>query len=345
MTLSVDGAFNMSALGGFAIRLLTPGVILDRQSKLGGVLHWIRSHLVALVPGSMRNTEVHILAKDLKNEQVTFKGERVFIRLCAPENVYTRSVSIPKSNAQSHERMVDLMLHSLAPTNPQTLMCTGVTMDRKQDGAQTYRIAMARRKDLEHLSGTAKKKGAKDVRFIVEGHDARQTIDLYAPTDIIIHKTRLVADLTLVLIAIGSLYWFGGVWEKYETQHLGLARQIDARLSKEARSAIIQERTDAAARDALAATPLLRRPGKAILDISTLNSLTPDAAYWRGAEWTPEALTVQLNAKDGADVVRVMTQEDSPFEIEVISDITATTSNRQNVRIRATASGLEGAQQ
>lgn len=317
--------------------LFIPRVVLQRPSIIGSIINWAASRASSLIPSSLQQRTISIKAQELVREQSPIKGGRVDVHLPAPKDVYIRTVSIPKSNVQSHERMLALMLHSLAPSDPQTLMCAGITKGKSLLGGQDYVIAMVRNKTLERLSAMAKKRGAKEVCFVAMSDEGKQKICFYAPSDLIVKKARLITNLTLIVMAFGSLYWVGNIWSKQENTRLQFAKKIEARLSVEARKAITQERTDAAARAALAAAPLLRRPGKALLDISALNTLTPSNAYWRRAEWTPDSLTVQLNASDAADIVRTMAQDHDAFDIKVISDITATTANRQNVRIRAKA--------
>ncbi|MBL4700134.1 MAG: hypothetical protein JKX85_02655 [Phycisphaeraceae bacterium] len=246
-----------------------------------------------------------------------------------------QNITIPKSNAQSHERMLGLMLQASAPIKPAGIICAGIPIGRSNDGNQQYRIALARQQELEHLSKSAKAKGAKRVRFTVNDAYMEKPIYLISPFDQLLQKMKTGINFAAIILTFGSFYWFGNAWEQFETQQLAIAKTLDNNLGQAARQAITQERSDAAARDALAAAPMLRRPGKAIFDITTLNELTPINAYWRNLDWNPNELVVQLNATDGASVVRIMSQNNDYFTIEVISDIAATNQGRQSVRIRA----------
>lgn len=342
MTLLADGASNMAISGTLAAQFLAPQVSLHRKSIIGDLVRWVRSHLADLTPDFAKNDETHLQVKELEASEIDIKGMRVLIHLSAPIEVYTRSISIPKSNAQSHERMLALMLHTIAPADPETVICSGVPTEKLAGGLQTYWVAIARRSDLERLSNMARKLGAKDVRFIVDEENSAAPIFLAATSDQVVWKARFFIELFAIILAVGALYWFGNNWAEFETRRLALAKQAETQFGNAARKAIVQERADKAAREALAAAPLLRRPAKAVYDIQSLNTLTPEQAYWRGMEWTPDSLTIQLNAKDGADVVRTMAQERTAFTIDVISDITATNAGRQNVRIRAITLNFEG---
>jgi hypothetical protein len=283
----------------------------DRLDPVAAAVRWWTSRLTeVLQPG-----EPAIIAiADVERSGGPRLPPHVTLKL-PPEEVFLSRVVLPPGAPAAHRKALMLRLAELAPLDPVELEIAARRVgDLGADGRSeaVYAVAMARAMRLATLEESARRAGARSVRFAGDG-EAWVTLDTARARRAQTRARLLDIGLALALVATGAAA--AGVSTRAierETEALLLAEQSLRR------AAVAEERVvrDAELAEGLLARGLLERRAEVVLqDLAALNAATPDGAWWTRLRWTPGEVTIAGASREAAAAIESLSAAASGWRV------------------------------
>ncbi len=289
--------------------------LFDRLDPVARAVRWWTSQMTDMFGAARR----YPVSSDHVTTNEKSLPSRVTITLPATQG-FGAITTLPKGQSAAHHQALDIRLRDVAPVDPAQLEAAATAIAQSEDGATTYAVVMGRREHLDRLDADARKAGARDIRFKVEGFTAPE---FEAPAAKRRAKVRLGADAGLViLIAVAAagavMLWTNRVAD--ETDQLAASERS---LRVAAVSAEATRKESDLSRQLVERGIFNRRASSALLALAELNTATPDNAWWRRIVWTPGEVTISAQGANATASLNAMSAAAKGWSIELSGSLAA----------------------
>jgi hypothetical protein len=236
-------------------------------------------------------------------------------------DAFTARLTLPKGNADAHAKAIQLKLNDIAPVPPDQLRIGTTAIGADASTGTTYAIAMARRDRLNELDAVARRKGARNVRFLAQGCDP--ALELKSPAEDRRLRHRLVRGGILVVIVLGTAVAATLTWTaRFQTETRMLASQ-ERNLRRAAVASEAARREAEVAQVFISRGILERRAGVVLDTLATLNNATPAGAWWGAVRWSPQEISLSLRARDPTRAIEAISKDAKSWIVELGGPISA----------------------
>lgn len=281
----------------------------DRLDPVAQVVRWWTSQMAAMLANGPRN-EVHSGALDQSKKRLP---RRIVIVLTGTDG-FTARTRLPKGQASTHLKAIELRLPDLAPVDPLNLVISTTAVSRNEDGGTTYEIAMARKARLDELEAIAKRKGAQSVAFKVE---SSASVVLQSPRALSRASAGLVMDSAIIMATLASAVAAVSAWTIQVEKNTQALAEEERSLRRAAVATEASRSAGEISRQLVERGILTRRGSAALEALATLNSATPDETWWTRIRWSPGEVAITGQSPNATAAINALSSSAKGWSVEL----------------------------